>query len=239
MNAKMLHPLDVLKRCIDEYRKRDDIELNQIEGFVRQIIGWREFMRGVYWAQMPEFKKENALRADRALPSYFWTCDTRMSCVRHAVKQSLERAYAHHIQRLMVTGNFALLAGVDPDEPDQWYLGIYIDAFEWVEITNTRGMSQFADGRLIATKPYNSSANYIHKMSNYCSGCHYDHKEKTGENACPFNSLYWHFYDRHRDELGNNPRIGMAYRNLDRMDAEKRAAIVDRGQWCLDNIESL
>jgi len=162
-----------------------------------------------------------------------------MSCVRLAVKQSLERAYAHHIQRLMVTGNFALLAGVDPDELDQWYLGIYIDAFEWVEITNTRGMSQFADGRLIATKPYNSSANYIHKMSNYCSGCHYDHKEKTGENACPFNSLYWHFYDRHRDELGNNPRIGMAYRNLDRMDAEKRAAIVDRGQWCLDNIESL
>lgn len=239
LNAKMLHPLDVVNRCIEEYRKRDDIELNQIEGFVRQIIGWREYMRGVYWAHMPEYAEKNALRADRPLPSYFWTGETEMNCVHHSVKQSIDHAYAHHIQRLMVTGNFALLAGIHPDELDRWYLGIYIDAYEWVEITNTRGMSQFADGGIVGTKPYNSSANYINKMSNYCSGCHYQFKEKTGDKACPFNSLYWHFYERHREEFGRNPRIGMAYRNLDRMDPEQRAQIMQRAEWVLENLEEL
>jgi len=217
----------------------EEISIAQIEGFVRQIIGWREYMRGVYWAKMPEYATLNYLEHDRKLPHYFWTGETKMNCVKHAVTQSLDYAYAHHIQRLMVTGNFALLAGIHPDEVDAWYLGIYIDALDWVEITNTRGMSQFADGGIVGTKPYVSSANYMHKMSHYCGSCFYDRKEKTGERACPFNSLYWHFYDRHTDKLSKNPRIGMAYRLWNKMDGEKRTAILEQAEKHLENIENL
>ncbi|MFK7936692.1 MAG: cryptochrome/photolyase family protein, partial [Saprospiraceae bacterium] len=152
---------------------------------------------------------------------------------------SLDYAYAHHIQRLMVTGNFALLAGISPDELDEWYLGIYIDAIEWVEITNTRGMSQFADGGIVGTKPYVGSANYMHKQGHYCTNCVYNQKEKVGEKACPFNSLYWQFYDRHRDKLGKNPRIGMMYRVWDRMDSDWQVEVLKRAEWCLENIEEL
>lgn len=239
LNLKMISPLTVVQRCIQEFRQRDDIELNQIEGFVRQIIGWREYMRGIYWAHMPEFGTMNFLKAKRKLPSYFWDGNTKMNCIKHAVTQSLDEAYAHHIQRLMITGNFGLLAGIDPHELDRWYLGIYIDAIEWVEMPNTRGMSQFADGGIVGTKPYNSSANYVNKMSNYCSGCTYNYKEKVGENACPFNSLYWNFYERHENEFKKNPRIGMAYRNLDRMDPEQRNKIRDRAEWVLENLDQL
>ena len=191
---------------------QSEISISQVEGFIRQIIGWREYMRGIYWAKMPDFAEMNFFGHERKLPEWFWTGKTKMACLSHSINQSLDLAYAHHIQRLMVTGNFMLLAGIHPDEVDQWYLGIYIDAIEWVEITNTRGMSQFADGGIVGTKPYVSSANYIKKQGNYCSHCAYDPGKKTGDGACPFNSLYWHFYDRNRDKLEKNPRIGMAYR---------------------------
>lgn len=240
MNAKMISPLEVVNRCVEEWEKRKgEISISQIEGFVRQIIGWREYMRGIYWAKMPEFAELNFFENKRKLPDWFWTGETKMACLKHSINQSLDYAYAHHIQRLMVTGNFALLAGINPDEVDAWYLGIYIDAIEWVEITNTRGMSQFADGGIVGTKPYCSSANYIDKMSHYCKNCFYDKKLKTGEKACPFNSLYWHFYNRNQDKLEKNPRIGMAYRLWAKMDGEKKAGILERGEECLENIDEL
>ncbi len=240
MNVKMLSPLEVVKTAIAHWEKnQSEISIAQIEGFVRQIIGWREYMRGVYWAKMPDFAEMNFLNHDKKLPDYFWTGKTKMHCVRHSVQQSLDYAYAHHIQRLMVTGNFALLAGISPDELDEWYLGIYIDAIEWVEITNTRGMSQFADGGIVGTKPYVSSANYVDKMSHYCKTCFYNKKEKTGERACPFNSFYWHFYDRHRDKLEKNPRIGMAYRLWNKMDKDKRDGILEQANKYLDDLENL
>ena len=178
----------MIERAIETYHQASDkITTAQIEGFVRQILGWREYIRGVYWVNS-DYSQQNALDADRALPDYFWDGKSHMRCVSTAVTQSLEKAYAHHIQRLMITGNFCLLAGIDPDEVDQWYLGIYIDAIEWVEMPNTRGMSQWADGGWVATKPYCSSGNYINKMSDYCKNCHYNVKKKTGAKACPFNS---------------------------------------------------
>lgn len=209
----------------------------QVEGFIRQILGWREFMRGVYWAKMPDYAKMNFFGHKRPLPSFFWDGNTQMNCLKHAIGQSLEHAYAHHIQRLMVTGNFALLAGIDPDEVDQWYLGIYVDAIEWVEITNTRGMSQFADGGIVGTKPYVSSANYIDKMSDYCGSCHYSKTKKTGEKACPFNSLYWAFYERNREKLENNPRIGFVYNTLSKM--KQKDEILKQAERYLENLEEL
>lgn len=240
INVKLLHPMEVIRkteaRWLDESRK---IPLAAVEGFIRQILGWREYMRGIYWKYMPGYAEKNFFGHQRKLPGWYWTGDTKMRCLAHAIGQSLEHAYAHHIQRLMVTGNFALLAGIHPDEIDAWYLGIYIDAIEWVEITNTRGMSQFADGGIVATKPYASSANYMHKMSHYCSICHYDHKQKTGAKACPFNSLYWNFIDQHRDKLESNPRMGMIYRVWDKNSAEKQNLILEQASQYLENIEVL
>lgn len=239
LNTKMISPDEVVKSTIDHWKANPSIRINQVEGFVRQILGWREYMRGIYWEKMPGFASMNFFSNKKKLPQFYWTGDTRMNCLRQSIGQSLENAYAHHIQRLMVTGNFALLAGADPDEVDRWYLGIYMDAIEWVEITNTRGMSQFADGGIIATKPYVSSANYINKMSDYCSNCSYDPKKKTGENSCPFNSLYWAFMERNRNKLENNPRIGMIYRTWDRMAAEKKSDILDQAEKYLGDIGSL
>jgi deoxyribodipyrimidine photolyase-related protein len=240
MNTKMLHPREVVRASIDYWRgHQEDVPISALEGFVRQIIGWREFMRGIYWAKMPAYKSLNYFEHEARLPEFYWTGETKMNCLQHAIGQSLASAYAHHIQRLMVTGNFALLLGVHPDEVDAWYLGIYMDAIEWVEITNTRGMSQFADGGIVGTKPYISSANYIHKMSDYCKNCHYDRKKKHGENACPFNSLYWDFYDRHEDKLGNNPRVGMMYRTWARMDAEEREQILEQADAYKKNVDDL
>lgn len=240
MNVKLLSPLEVVEHSVKAWQARkDEISLAQIEGFVRQIIGWREYMRGIYWAEMPDYATKNYFGHTRKLPDFFWSGETKMRCVREAVKGSLDHAYAHHIQRLMVTGNFALLAGIAPDEVDAWYLGIYADAIEWVEITNTRGMSQFADGGIVGTKPYVSSANYMQKMSRYCKGCHYSHKLRHGERACPFNSLYWHFFERHRELLEKNPRIGMAYRNLDRMEQSTREKLLQQAEDYLSRIEEL
>lgn len=238
LNSKMLSLLEVIEK-VEHYWEshQDEISIAQVEGFVRQIIGWREYMRGVYWAQMPDYSEMNFFGHERKLPEWFWTGKTKMKCLSEVIGQSLNLAYAHHIQRLMVTGNFALLAGIAPDEVDQWYLGIYIDAIQWVEITNTRGMSQFADGGIVGTKPYVSSANYIRKQGNYCEHCVYNHKEKVGEKACPFNSLYWHFYDRNRDKLERNPRIGMAYRTWDKM--KNKQEILNQAEKYLQNMDSL
>jgi len=240
LNVKHISPLEVASAAIKAYEASDGaISLAQVEGFVRQIVGWREFMRGVYWAHMPKYKTLNVLNADRPLPHYFWDGDTKMNCVRHAVGQSLLHGYAHHIQRLMVTGNFAIMAGLDPDEVDAWYLGIYIDAIEWVQLPNTRGMSQFADGGIVGTKPYHSSAQYVNKMSNYCGSCHYRFKERIGDRACPFNSLYWDFLMRHEATLSKNPRIGMGYQLLKKMSAADKREIQEQAQSVLRRIESL
>ena len=240
MNTKLLSPLEVVERALRFWQESQaQISIAQIEGFVRQIIGWREYMRGIYWAKMPDYEQLNYLNHTRKLPDWFWTGNTKMNCLKHAVGQSLDFAYAHHIQRLMVTGNFSLLAGIHPDEVDEWYLGIYIDALQWVEITNTRGMSQYADGGIVGSKPYVSSANYIDKMSHYCAGCFYDKSKKIGHKACPFNSLYWDFYDRHADKLSRNPRIGMAYVTWNKMQPEQKAAILEQAGAYLEDIENL
>lgn len=240
MNIKMISPQEVIEKAIDAWQANPDrIEYNQLEGFVRQIIGWREYMRGIYWLKMPEYATMNFFNNEEKLPDWFWTGKTKMNCLKDAINQSLNFAYAHHIQRLMITGNFALLAGVHPDEIDAWYLGIYIDAIEWVEITNTRGMSQFADGGIVGTKPYVSSASYIDKMSHYCGSCFYKKEVKTGDKACPFNSLYWNFYDKNEDKLGKNPRIGMMYNVWRKMKPEAQTALLEQADYYLKNINEL
>jgi deoxyribodipyrimidine photolyase-related protein len=244
LNAKLIRPQQVIDCAVGAYESAaqgdgDPIDLAQIEGFVRQILGWREYVRGVYWTQMPTYADSNALNAHRDLPDYFWTGKTKLACVSHAITQSLDNAYAHHIQRLMVTGNFCLLTGIDPDQVDAWYLGIYADAIEWVEMPNTRGMSQYADGGIVATKPYAAGGNYINKMSDYCAGCHYNQKERVGEMACPLNAWYWHFMNRHRDTLEKNPRIGMAYRSWDKMSQTDRDALLEQADYNLKRIAKL
>lgn len=240
LNTKLLSPKEVVDAAISAYNSNHSgIDYNQIEGFVRQIIGWREYMRGIYWMHMPAYNQLNFFNHKNNLPKWYWDGATKMNCLKHAIKQSLTHAYAHHIQRLMITGNFALLSGTEPTQVDEWYLGIYIDALDWVEITNTRGMSQFADGGIVGTKPYVSSAAYIHKMSNYCEGCFYDKSKKTGHNACPFNSLYWDFYNRHADKLATNPRIGMMYTVWNRMNEDDKTAILKQANWYLHNINNL
>ncbi len=239
LNTKMIDPLWVCQEVERAYHEREEVSINAAEGFIRQILGWREFMRGAYWMAMPDYEDLNYFNHSAPLPSWFWTGKTKMECMKQSIGQSLDHAYAHHIQRLMITGNFMLLAGIDPSEVDRWYLGIYIDAFQWVEITNTRGMSQFADGGWIATKPYVSSANYIHKMSDYCAHCPYDRKTRAEKDSCPFNALYWDFYERNEDQLGNNPRIGMVYRTLNKMKEADKVALRERARWIHDHLENL
>jgi deoxyribodipyrimidine photolyase-related protein len=229
MNCKLISSREVVETVESYfYNNQDTIHISQAEGFIRQILGWREYMRGIYWKEMPAYARGNALENKNQLPKFYWTGDTRMNCLRHTINQSLESAYAHHIQRLMITGNFALLAQVHPDEVDQWYLGIYADAIEWVQLPNTRGMSQFADGGIVGTKPYVSSANYIRKMSNYCQECAYNPDEKTGESACPFNALYWNFLDVKKTQLRSNPRMGMMYRLLEKKDKKEMRDLTER-----------
>ena len=240
MNIKLISPKEVIERVTKEWQERsNEIEYPQLEGFVRQIIGWREYMRGIYWNEMPNYANLNYFNNLEKLPSWFWTGNTKMNCLKDAINQSLNYGYAHHIQRLMITGNFALLAGVHPNEIDSWYLGIYIDAFEWVQITNTRGMSQFADGGIVGTKPYVSSASYIDKMSNYCGSCYYKKSIKTGDKACPFNSLYWNFYDKNESKLAKNPRIGMMYNVWRKMKPEDKTALLEQADFYLKNINNL
>ena len=232
LNLGLLGPLEICESIEAAYRA-GDAPLNAAEGYIRQIIGWREYVRGIYWLKMPEYLEENALRATRDLPDFYWTGETDMHCLSEAIEQTIEHAYAHHIQRLMITGNFALLIGVDPKQLHEWYLAVYIDAFEWVELPNTLGMSQFGDGGLLGSKPYASSGAYINRMSNYCKSCKYNVKDRIGDNACPFNSLYWNFIARNEAVLSGNNRMSMPYRNLAKMDKETREALMSQAEGFL------
>jgi deoxyribodipyrimidine photolyase-related protein len=240
LNCKMITPMEVIQTAIAAFKQsKGNITLDQIEGFVRQILGWREYVRGMYWVNMPNYKKQNYLSAQRDLPAYFWHAKTKMQCLKSAITQSLDHAYAHHIQRLMITGNFALLAGINPDQVDDWYLGIYIDAIEWVELPNTRSMALFADGGWVATKPYAASGNYVNKMSDYCKSCRYNVKEKVSDNACPLNSLYWHFIDQHYEKFSSNHRMSFPVRSWDKMEPTQKKAIINKATALLNNLENL
>jgi len=236
IHAGLLDPLEVCEAAEAAYRA-GDAPLNAVEGFIRQIIGWREFMRGIYFHEGPDYVRRNVLSHDRKLPEFFWDGETDMHCIAETVGQTMEEAYAHHIQRLMVTGNFALLAGIDPHAVHEWYLAVYADAYEWVEAPNVIGMSQFADGGVVGSKPYVSSGNYIAKMSNYCETCAYDVKTKLGEGACPFNLLYWAFLDRHRERFAKNPRMANMYGTWGRMSEERRARILAEAGAFLERME--
>ncbi|MCZ8343556.1 MAG: cryptochrome/photolyase family protein [Leptospira sp.] len=240
LNTKQISPKEVIDEAITFYKKNSDrISLATVEGFVRQILGWREFVRGIYWAEMPSYQNLNFLNQKEDLPGWMWTGNTKMNCMNHSLRQSLDLAYAHHIQRLMVIGNFMLLLGVHPDQVDEWYLGVYIDAFQWVELPNTRGMSQFADGGKLASKPYISSANYIDKMSDYCKNCFYDKSTKTEKNSCPYNSLYWDFLARNKSKFESNPRIGFAYKTWSKFSESERKKIQAKAKALISEKENL
>ncbi|MEJ6390532.1 cryptochrome/photolyase family protein [Gymnodinialimonas ulvae] len=236
LNAGLLSWTEICAAAEQAY-KDGDAPLNAVEGFIRQIVGWREYMRGIYFREGPAYTRRNTLNHDRKLPGFYWDADTSMTCLSEAVAQTRDEAYAHHIQRLMVTGNFALLSGIDPHEVHEWYLAVYADAYEWVEAPNVIGMSQFADGGVVGSKPYVSGGNYINKMSDYCKGCAYDVKVKTGEGACPFNYLYWAFLDRHKARFGKNPRMAQMYRTWMRMSEEKRADTLQSAEAFLDRLD--
>lgn len=224
LNVGLLYPLEVCRKA--EAAFRDGLApLNAAEGFIRQILGWREYVHGVYWRFMPGYVERNALDATEPLPWFYWSGETRMACVREALAHTYDHAYSHHIQRLMITGNFALLAGIDPKAVHEWYLAVYADAYEWVEAPNTIGMALHADGGLLASKPYAASGNYIKRMSNFCDGCAYDQGVSVGERACPFNALYWDFLARHRERFSRNARMPYVYATWDRMGAEKQTAL--------------
>jgi deoxyribodipyrimidine photolyase-related protein len=224
MNLKLLDPRRVIAAADNEW-KAGRAPLAGVEGFIRQILGWREYVRGIYWQQMPGYVERNALGADQPLPAFYWTGETDMACLRDALDQTLRLGYAHHIQRLMVTGLYSLMFGVRPREIHEWYLAVYVDAVEWVELPNTLGMSQHADGGLMASKPYIATGKYIQRMSNYCAGCRYDPAESIGPKACPFTTLYWDFLLQHEPAMRKNQRMAMQVRNLARIDEPKREAI--------------
>lgn len=224
LNLKLLNPREVLQAAEAAFRQ-GHAPLAAVEGFVRQILGWREYVRGIYWTRMPDYLALNALDAQAELPAWYWTGETDMACLRDAITQTLQHGYAHHIQRLMVTGLYALLLGAKPQAVHAWYLAVYVDAVEWVELPNTLGMSQFGDGGIMASKPYVASGKYIQRMSNHCKGCRYDPAQSTGAQACPFTTLYWDFLARHETLLKTNPRMAMQLKNLARLDAPAREAI--------------
>jgi deoxyribodipyrimidine photolyase-related protein len=224
MNLKLLHPRRVIDAAVAAHAA-GAAPIEAVEGFFRQVLGWREYVRGVYWLRMPRFAQDNALGATAALPGFYWTGDTDMACLRHAIGQTLEYGYAHHIQRLMVTGLFALLYGVRPEDVHRWYLAVYVDAVEWVELPNTLGMSQYADGGHMVSKPYAASGRYIERMSNYCAGCRFRPDEATGPRACPFTTLYWDFLDRHRARFARHPRTALQWKNLERLGEARLAEI--------------
>jgi deoxyribodipyrimidine photolyase-related protein len=229
LNLKLLSAREVVDAALGAYQ-RGEAPLPAVEGFVRQILGWREYVRGVYWTQMPGYASRNALNAQAALPGFFWTGQTEMHCLSQTIGQTLKTGYAHHIQRLMVTGLYCLLLGVRPEEVHAWYLSVYVDAVEWVELPNTLGMSQYADGGVMASKPYAASGKYIARMSNYCKGCRFDPAVSVGPTACPFTTLYWDFLDRHEPVLAKNPRMVMQVKNLSRLSGEVRAEIRAQAQ---------
>lgn len=236
INTGLLDPLETC-RLVEQAYHSGRAPINAAEGFIRQIIGWREYVRGIYWLKMPDYAEMNFLQAKRPLPQFYWTGETDMACLRSVISQTREEAYAHHIQRLMVTGNFALLAGIDPREVHHWYLSVYADAFEWVELPNTIGMSQYADGGILGSKPYAAGGNYINRMSDYCEGCRYDVKQKTGPSACPFNSLYWDFVNRNAERLSANPRMAQVYQTWRKMGGERQADYLKTAAGVLSNLD--
>ncbi len=235
LNCGLLDPLDVCRRAEAAWQA-GKAPLNAVEGFIRQVIGWREYVRGLYWLKMPAYREMNALAADRALPDLYWTGETDMACMADAIGQTRAHGYAHHIQRLMVTGNFALIAGLHPDAVNEWYLIVYVDAYEWVELPNVTGMALYADGGIMASKPYAASGNYINRMSDYCRGCRYDVKARTGDSACPFNFLYWDFLARNESRLAGNRRMSLVYGNLRKQDPGEVEAMRRQASAFLDSI---
>lgn len=238
LNLHLLDPREVVSAAEQAWRQ-GRVPLESAEGFIRQVLGWREFIRGVYWLDMPSIKDANHYAHTRDLPAWFWTGDTQMACMRDALKQTLALGYAHHIQRLMVTGNFALLAELSPQQVGDWYLAVYVDAIEWVELPNTAGMALHACGPRFTSKPYVASGAYIHRQSNYCQGCRYEPSKRTGETACPFTTLYWHFIDRHEAALSASPRTALMAKNLQKLDPAERAAISVRAAEMLETLDLL
>jgi deoxyribodipyrimidine photolyase-related protein len=236
LNLKLLHPREVIAAAESAFRS-GHAPLPAVEGFIRQVLGWREYVRGIYWLQMPEYLQLNALQAQEDLPAWYWTGEVPMRCLRDAIQQTLRLGYAHHIQRLMVTGLYALLHCVQPQQVHGWYLSVYVDAVEWVELPNTLGMSQFADGGLMASKPYAATGKYIERMSDHCRGCRFKPAVRTGASACPYTTLYWDFLLRHEQRFASHPRMALQVKNVQRLDTRERAAIVSRaaavrrGDW--------
>ena len=224
LNAGLLLPLEICQKAEGAYRA-GHVPLNAAEGFIRQILGWREYIRGVYWHLMPDYQDRNSLNATRSLPALYWGHPTQMFCMYEAVRHTRDHAYSHHIQRLMITGNFALLAGLDVKQVQDWYLAVYSDAYEWVEMPNTLGMALYGDGGVVASKPYAASGKYIHRMSNYCQHCHYDPDVMTGDRACPFNALYWDFLVRHETLFRGHQRMPYVLSTWDKFPPEKQNAI--------------
>jgi deoxyribodipyrimidine photolyase-related protein len=238
LHLGLLDPIEVCRAAEQAWRD-GHAPINAVEGFIRQIIGWREFIRGVYWLKMPDYAEENFFGNTRDLPDWYWTGETDMRCLQRAIDATRRNAYAHHIQRLMVTGNFALLLGVVPKQICDWYLAVYADAFDWVELPNTLGMVMFADGGGFASKPYAASGKYIQRMGDHCANCRYKVGRRTEDDACPFNALYWDFLMRHEEQLADNGRMTMMYRNVARLKPADKAAITRRANWIRDNVESL
>jgi deoxyribodipyrimidine photolyase-related protein len=234
----LLDPLETCKAVEKAYHD-GSAPINAVEGFIRQIIGWREFIRGVYWHYMPDYKEMNFLNARNPLPEFYWTGRTKMNCISEAINMTRRHAYSHHIQRLMVTGNFANLAGIDIQAICDWYLAVYADAYEWVELPNTLGMALYADGGLLGTKPYISTGKYIKRMSNFCDSCQYDPDASTGESACPFTTLYWNYLIRNEKKLRTNPRMALSYRNLDRLNATDKAEIQRHADFLITEIDNI
>lgn len=237
LNCGLLLPLECVQAAEKAYHA-GQAPLNAVEGFIRQIIGWREYVRGIYWLKMPGYADQNFFEAKRTLPDFYWTANTKMNCLRQCVLETKQNAYAHHIQRLMVLGNFALLAGIDPKHVNEWFLIVYADAYEWVELPNVSGMILFADGGYLASKPYAAGGSYINKMSDYCKNCTYKVTKKNGPDACPFNYLYWDFLDRNREKLSSNHRIGMMYKTFERMGEDKQKAIRDDSQKFFSKVDN-
>ena len=238
LNLKLLNPLEVVLAAEQAYKKHD-LDLASVEGFIRQILGWREFMRGVYFLDMPELKTANHYGHKNALPEWYWTADTHMNCMKQCIGQTLKNGYSHHIQRLMVTGMFGVTAQISPQAVCDWYLAVYVDAVEWVELPNVAGMALFANGGRFTSKPYIASGAYVKRMSNYCTGCKYDPEARVGANACPISTLYWNFLDQHEATFASNPRTSLMVKNLQRMTPELRAGVRERAGEMLADLDKL
>ncbi|MES2500400.1 MAG: cryptochrome/photolyase family protein, partial [Pseudomonadota bacterium] len=238
LNLKLLNPREVIAAAVAAYQK-NQLPLASVEGFIRQILGWREFIRGVYWLDMPQMAQSNHYNHQRKLPNWYWSGDTQMNCMRQTINDTMQHGYAHHIQRLMVTGMFGILAELNPREVEAWYLAVYVDAVEWVELPNVVGMALYANGGRFTTKPYVASGAYIKRMSNYCNSCKYKPELKTGAQACPTTTLYWHFLIKHYDTFARNPRTALMAKNVDRFDQAEVEAIQMHAAHLLSNLDHL